>query len=398
MAQDRRRSLGVGLAGFTAFLELYATQGMLPFLAKELHVSAVAASTTVSATTTAVALSAPFAGMLSDRYGRERVIRVAACLLVLSTFLAATAATLPMLVVWRAVQGLLLPAIFAPTLAYVGEECSGNVGRTMASYVAGNIVGGVIGRFVMALAAERWGYREAFLVLGCFSFAATFALMLVLPRGQHFVPEPSLGSTLAALLKQLKNSKLWAGYAVGFNILFSIVGVFTYVGFHLAAPPFELGTAALGAVFLVYLTGLVATPLAGRFLDRTGPRVVLLCALAIAASGVLLTLVPSLTIVLVGLGLCAGGIFASQSAANSYLAKSSARARSSAAGLYVSLYYLGGTAGAFVPGVAMRAAGWAGCVTVIVAMQVWTALIAGLLWRKRRRGTVTPQLRPSTAR
>ena len=55
---------------------------------------------------------------------------------------------------------------------------------------------------------------------------------------------------------------------VGSCILFSMLAIFTYVNFHLAAPPFHLGTAALGYVFLVYLVGGVITPVAGRWIDR----------------------------------------------------------------------------------------------------------------------------------
>jgi len=175
---------------------------------------------------------------------------------------------------------------------------------------------------------------------------------------------------------------LWAGYAVGFNILFSIVGTFTYVGFYLARPPFNLGTVWLGAIFFVYLTGAIATPLAGRVLDRLGARRVLIGAMTLATAGVLLTLVSELWLVVLGLSLCASGIFVCQSAANSYVAHSAGRGRSAAAGLYVSIYYLGGTAGALLPGLAFRSGGWPLCVAVIVAAQLLSCAIALLAWRR----------------
>jgi len=270
----------VGLAGFAAFLELYATQGMLPFLSREFGVTPLAASATVSATTMAVALSAPLAGVLSDRLGRKRVLLFAAFALVIPTLLAATAHGLRALIWWRAAQGLCLPAIFAVTVAYVGEECgaSGNgaatagVGRAMASYVTGNIVGGVLGRFVSAFVTDRLGWRDAFVVLAGLNLLVAIALSLTLPASRRFKAEPSSRSALRELTSHLKSPRLWAGYAVGFNILFSIVGTFTYVGFYLARPPFNLGTVWLGAIFFVYLTGAIATPLAGRVLDRLGAR------------------------------------------------------------------------------------------------------------------------------
>ena len=56
------------------------------------------------------------------------------------------------------------------------------------------------------------------------------------------------GGSLARLLR---NRQLVATYAVGFCVLFTQVAMFTYVTFHLAAPPFGLSTAALGWLFVV---------------------------------------------------------------------------------------------------------------------------------------------------
>ncbi len=386
-----RRALGVGLAGFAAFLDLYATQGMLPFLGSEFKVSALAASTTVSATTIAVALTAPFAGLLSDRVGRKPVLVAAALLLALPTLLAATAPNLQALVVWRALQGVCLPAIFATTVAYVGEESGASVGRTMASYVTGNILGGVVGRFVTALVAAHAGWREAFVILSVFNLVAAAALWLILPRSQHFVREAGGLGSLVRLGTHLKNPRLLAGYAVGFNILFSIVGTFTYVGFYLARPPFSLGTVLIGAIFFVYLIAALVTPWGGRLVDRRGARWVLVAGMGAASAGVLFTALPALWAVMLGLALCATGTFVCQSAANSYIANSSGSARSSSAGLYVSIYYLGGTAGAVVPGIAWRHGGWPACVAVIVGVQLCTAGLAWVGWRPRRAATATTE-------
>ena len=60
------------------------------------------------------------------------------------------------------------------------------------------------------------------------------------------------GGSLAELLR---NPQLVATYAVGFCVLFTQVAMFTYVTFHLAAPPFSLSTVALGWLFVVYLVG-----------------------------------------------------------------------------------------------------------------------------------------------
>jgi predicted MFS family arabinose efflux permease len=93
-------------------------------------------------------------------------------------------------------------------------------------------------------------------------------------------------------------------------------------------------------------------------------------------------MIPILPLVIAGLALCASGAFACQSAASSYVGYAAGEARSSATGLYVSLYYLGGCAGSIVPGLFWQHTGWSGCVALIVVMQLLTATVAFTLWKK----------------
>jgi len=60
----RRRVFAVGLVGFCAFLSLYSTQPLLPLFHRIFHASKLAVSLTVSSATLAVALAAPFVGMV----------------------------------------------------------------------------------------------------------------------------------------------------------------------------------------------------------------------------------------------------------------------------------------------------------------------------------------------
>jgi predicted MFS family arabinose efflux permease len=376
------RAIAVGLAGFSAFLHLYATQSLLPLLASVFHASKVEVSFTVSATTSAVGIAAPFIGLLADVLGRKRIIVLAAFGLSIPTFLAATASGLHALIWWRFVQGLFMPAIFAVTMAYISEECAATgIGSMMAAYVTGNIIGGVSGRFLSGLVAAHFGWHWSFVVLGCLSLVSAAAIWVWLPRSRKFVSQKNFTTSMSAIKTHLRNPRLLAAYAVGFNVLFSMVATFTYVNFYLAAPPFQLGTVALGAIFFVYLLGVLVTPIAGKWIDRIGYRIVLAIAIACAAAGVLLTLCPILWVVILGLAICASAIFVCQSAANSYVGIAAGRARSSAAGLYVACYYIGGSVGALLPGFVWSFGGWTSCVMLIVAIQLLTASIALFYWR-----------------
>ena len=56
------------------------------------------------------------------------------------------------------------------------------------------------------------------------------------------------------------NTILQGGYAVGFGVLFNFISVFTYVSFHLAAPPYLFTPTLLGALFITYLASSPLVP------------------------------------------------------------------------------------------------------------------------------------------
>ena len=368
----RRLGLHVALfaTGFGAFLSLYCTQPLLPLFREVFGVSELEASVTVSAAVLAVALIAPWAGMLADALGRKRVIVAALLGLSVPTSLLSTATSLNQIIFWRFLQGLFVPAVISTTIAYISEECSpGTVGATMATYVSGTVLGGFVGRFLAGLIAHHWGWRWGFLALGIFSLVVVLIAWWLLPRATNFVHQRNVKVAFQAMGKHLHNPQLLATFAVGFNVLFCMVGAFTYVNFYLADPPFNLGTAALASIFAVYLVGAAITPLAGRLLDRIGFRRMLILAVTASAGGLLLTFIHSLWAVIAGLTLHSSGVFACQSASSGHVGKAAHEARSSAAGLYVTFYYLGGFVGASVPGYLWASSGWAGCVGLMVGLQ-----------------------------
>lgn len=380
---SRRLLIGVILAGLCGFLDLYAPQPLLPQFRQIFHASEWQVSLTVGAATLAVGLAAPVLGLLADMIGRKRVIVASILALSIPTFLAGAAHGLHDLILWRFLQGLFLPGIIATTMAYITEETRGQgVGQIMAGYVTGTVVGGFLGRFLSGLIASHFGWRYAFFSLGILTFLGGLITWICLPRSRNFQRQSDFVASLRAFAAHLRNPRLLATYAVGFNVLFSLVGAFTYVTFYLHAPPFHLSNTALGSIFFVYLLGVVVTPLAGRWIDRLGYRTVLVAAVSTSSLGILLTLLPNLPLVILGLAIAASGVFVCQSAASSHIGVAARGARSSAAGLYVALYYAGGSVGSVVPGFLWHLGGWPAAVALIVAVQLLTAVLALLFWTR----------------
>ena len=383
-----RGVLALGFAGFCAFLNVYATQPLLPLLGQVFAVSKAEAGLTVSAPSIAIALASPFIGAVASRIGRRRVMIASLFALVVPTVLAATAGSIPALIAWRFAQGLAVPGVYAVGIAYAGAEWQGrSVGRAMAALVTGNVLGGFVGRTVSGLVAERAGWRASFVALGLLTVAGAVATWRCLPHSAKArMAEARPLAAFRALGSRLRDPQLLATFAVGFNVLFTQVATFTYVTFYLSEPPFRLGTAALSWIFVVYLAGAAATPFAARWLDRVGSRGILALALAAAVAGIALTLVHALWAVVLGLALCCTAVFVSQSAATNYLQTSAPpEIRSVAAGFYLSCYYLGGAVGGVLPASAWHLGGWPACVALIAAVQLSTIALALRFWTGERR-------------
>jgi predicted MFS family arabinose efflux permease len=348
------------------------------------HASKTGVGLTVSAATLGVALSAPIFGALAERLPRKRVIVGSLIGVSVPTLLAATSTSLAQLIFWRFLEGLAIPGIIAIVVTYIGEEWPPDrMALIMSFYVSGTALGGFIGRVSAGILADWFSWRVSFLVLGTAALAGAGAVALWLPHGRRR-PSPSGAqiSFISQVWALLHRRRLVATFAVGFNVLFSLVGVFTWITFHLAAAPFRLSTAALSSLFFVYLVGLVVTPAAGFLITRVGLRVGIGGAILCSMAGVLLTLVPSLYVVILGLALVCSGVFIAQTASQSHLRVAAPPgARVTAAGLYFTCYYLGGTAAGVLPGAFWALGKWPACAAFIVAMQAVALVIALVGWR-----------------
>jgi YNFM family putative membrane transporter len=381
-----RSQLPVVLAGFTAFLSLYSPQPLLPLFQRIFGATHFGVSLTVTATTMAVAIAAPFVGGLADVWGKRRVVVLSAFVLAATTMLAATATTLGQVVAWRFAQGLATPGVFAATVAYIHDQWdSSRAGAVTAAYVTGTVVGGFLGRVVSGLVASAVSWRASFAVTGVMGLACATLLLFWLPADRPHVDDGTASSRSRAgsLAAHLTSRPLLGTYAAGFCVLFTQIATFTYVTFHLAAPPFGLSTAALGWLFVVYLAGAVVAPISGQWVDAYGHRLALVAAIALGVTGSILTLGHAISIVIVGLALICSGVFAAQAAASSYIGIAAARDRGLAVGLYATFYYIGGSVGGSLPALVWNRGGWPACVALVVIVQLLTAAIGWTTWEAR---------------
>ncbi|MGA7158954.1 MAG: MFS transporter [Acidobacteriaceae bacterium] len=378
--------LAVFFCGTFAFLDLYCVQPLLPLFAHVFHATETHVGLTISASTLGVAISAALLAAFGEQLDRKRTILACMAALALCTVFTSTATNLTALAVWRFFQGLVTPGIFIITIAYITEEWTAIlVPRVMSTYVAGTVFGGFMGRLLGGTIADHFGWRYVFFVLGLAGLCGAAATYRLLPRARVLHPRQPHASRFAPMLNNLRNPRLIATFAIGFCMLFTLVSVFSFITFYLSAAPFHLSSAEISYLFAVYMVGLAVTLAVGTVLARVGLRHGMVAAAILCLAGVTLTLIHSLSIVALGLAVCSSGVFIAQTCANSFLRDAApAGSRVSAAGLYICSYYIGGTVGGVLPGLAWRHAGWPGCVALTASLIVIAGITALFGWPPNR--------------
>ena len=366
------------ITGAFFFANMYLTQPILPVLSQEFNLAPSTAGLSISIVVLMIAVGSLAAGPLSDRIGRKPIMVWSSLLLAFPTLLGAFAPSFTLLLVCRALQGLLIPGLTAVAVAYLGEIVAPEaLGETVGGWIAANVVGGFLGRLASGIVTDFWGWRSVFVWYACLALVGAAMLAIVLPAD----PAPSSSNWRTAyrgIFQHLRSRRLLGGYLIGAALLFGFIGLYTYLPYYLTAAPFNLPTALVAFAYVSYLAGTITSPLAGKLSARISRRLLTAIGLAVAILGIALSLIPSLPVIVVSLLVLCSGMFTVQAIMPAYVNTTAQTAKGSAGALYQVFYYLGGTLGGVLPGLAWQSIGWHG-VTAVCAAAFAVALLADWL-------------------
>jgi predicted MFS family arabinose efflux permease len=373
------RSLLIGTIGFLTLVDLFATQAILPSLAKSYGVMPSQIGIAANASTLGMAIAGLLVGVFSVSVERKRAIALSLLFLAIPTAALAFVPNLALFALLRVTQGLFMATAFALTLTHLAERCEIRTATALAAYVTGAVASNLIGRLTAAFVAGLVGAEQSFLFFALLNIAGAGLCAATLTRN---APETmaSMDRFWVPWLRHLGDPELRRSFAIGFLILFGFIGVFTYVGFVLMGPPYTLSMTALGLVFLVFLPSMVTTPMAGAIVARTGAPIALFASLSFAIAGLGLLLAQRLDLMIAGLAIVGVGTFFAQAVATGHVGRSAKTDKAAASGLYLSAYYFGGLAGAAAIGQLFDRLGWEAAVGG-VGLALAMAAVLGLQLR-----------------
>jgi MFS transporter, YNFM family, putative membrane transport protein len=384
------RSVVIGLTAFLTVVDLFATQAILPSLARHYQVTPAAMGFAVNATTMGMAAAGLVVGFLSPHIDRRLGILISLAVLAIPTGLLASAPNLTVFTMLRIAQGLCMASAFALTLAYLGEQCSAmDAGGAFAAYITGNVASNLIGRLISAAVADHFGLASNFYFFALLNLAGAALVYFTIQRVKPMHAMGEAASPLAAAMAHWRNPQLRATFGIGFCILFAFIGTFTYVNFVLVRSPLSLGMMDIGFVYFVFLPSIVTTLMAGRAVALFGTRPAIWGALALAAIGLPLLLSSYLADVLAGMVLVGVGTFFAQAAATGFVGQAAQHNRGVASGTYLACYFAGGLVGSAILGQLFDHFGWTACVAGVAASLLIAAVLTARL-------TLTPPRRAAS--
>ncbi|SMH43990.1 Predicted arabinose efflux permease, MFS family [Rathayibacter oskolensis] len=373
------------LAGFATFALLFAPQA---FLSAQLAVDADSASMTVSSTALGVAAGVLGWAAVSNRTGHLRAIRLSLLVALLVAVVVPLLPDLQSVIAVRFVEGLALGAAPAVGMAAIAERVDGRwVAHVAGTFVAGNTLGGIVGRLASGAVADVGGWRLAFWVSAGTAAVAIGALLVLSRRLPDRRAVPARHSAARAVGENLRDPVMLALYLQGFLLMGAFGAVYNFFGYRVQEPPFGLPAWIAGGLFLVYLTGSVAAQRSGALARRIGTARAMVAGIAAMLVSLPMMASDSLAAMVAGLVLFTIGCFTAHPLASGLSGRSARIGRPQSAALY-QIAWLGGTSlCGWAGGLAYAAAGWAttlGLVAILCAVAAVAAVLGGTVLARAR--------------
>lgn len=369
-----RAVLAMLAAGLATFNSLYCTQALLPTMTAELGITPFESALTVSAATGMLALCIVPASILSEKFGRGKVLITSLVLAAVIGLIIPFAPSITTLIALRGLQGALLAGAPAVAMTWLSEELHPrDLGRAMGLYIAGNTVGGLMGRLIPAGLLEFTHWQFALFGASAATLIFTVVMVVLLPRQKLFRPKKiTLKYEVSAMVTHWRNPRLALLFATAFLGMGTFVSLYNYLGFRMIEQ-FGLSEVLVGAVFLMYLSGTWSSAQAGRLREKmgNGPAVIFLAITMIVS--LTLMAVDNMWLTFIALFAFTASFFAIHSSASGWIGIIATKDRAEASSMYLFCYYIGSSAVGWFSGVIFTHASW------LVFIAYLTVLLGGLL-------------------
>lgn len=370
-----RNQIIILYCAIVAFGILYEHQPLLPLLAEQWGRSLSDAALVTTVTMIPLAVAPLVYGYFLERFSSRHMLIGGFLFLLITQAILSTAPDYRWFLILRAVEGLLLPAIFTSLMTYTSAlGGAAHARRNISFYIAATIVGGYLGRTMTGLVTDLASWQTAFWMWATLALIAVFTLSKLDsdPRGQLVRIS---WTEIRRLVRKPVNRE---GLGAAFLLFFVSASMMNFLPFRMFELNPQMSTGQMAQVYTGYLVGAVIAVFSTRIIALIGSeRRTLLIAAALYFCGVLLFMSERIALLYFAMFVLMAGMFSIHSVLSGYLNHLEAARKGMINGLYVSCYYSGGVLGSFLPGLLYQSAGWTTYSLLLLAL---IALLALLVW------------------
>jgi predicted MFS family arabinose efflux permease len=274
------------MAAGLIFFQAYMIAPLIPKLATIFNISEQRIGLIVPAYMLAYGVSVLFYGLLSDKFGRKRILQISLLAFIVLTAITALVQSASQLILLRLLTGLGASGVVPMSLALVGDMFKPSErGRPLGLLFAAMEGGMALGSTAGVMLEPYTGWRMLFLAT---ALLAALALWIQVARmgwkqEPHKSGHTSLKNMLGGFYRLLAFRRGLRTYLFVFwNGIFHS-GIYTWLGVYFVQK-YDLGPIEIGLAILGYgLPGFFFGSLIGRTADRRGRYPIILIGLATAA-------------------------------------------------------------------------------------------------------------------
>lgn len=343
---------------------IYYNQPLLNLISRDLNISEFTANLIALCSQVGYAMGLLFIIPLGDLYRRRNIILVNISILIISLLTIALAPDIHLILVASLLTGIcsVIPQIFMPLAAQFSTPET--KGRNVGIILSGLLTGILASRVVSGIAGEYMGWRFIYYIAAGLMVVCLVVIMKILPdipsnfRGSYF----SLMKSLYSIFRQypqLRISSLRAAFSFG-----SFLAMWSCMAFKMEQAPFFAGNNIIGLLGLCGIAGALTASSVGRYINKLGVKRLnyIGCSLIIGAWIVLYVGQYSYAGIIAGILLIDIGMqciqLSNQTTAFALCPQASNRINT----IFMTTYFIGGSAGTFLAGTFWQYFGWAGVV------------------------------------
>lgn len=260
----------MSVLGAFAVANLYYNQALLELISRGLGISHVQANLITVITQVGYALGLLFVIPMADMVSVRRIIISAFIMSAVAALVIATADGVWMLWGGSLVLGLcsIMPQLFIPMATLYSRPL--NKSRNMGYVASGIMLGILSARVASGYVGDWFGWRAMFYLVAVFMVVGLAVTLRFIPNvSQTFHGSyRQLMHTVGSIFLTHPRIRLYSFRpAMSFG---SVLAIWSCMAFHLAGPPFNAGSDAVGLLGLCGVAGAVAASGVGKYVPKVG--------------------------------------------------------------------------------------------------------------------------------